>query len=149
MLQLEVGSVFIWMYMRTATAFFLVLISVTYTVAESPKKCTSTEAKRARAEAGHVQDWNSIYSSFKRFGHCDSGRVAEEYSYAVSRLLAHHWEDVEVVLGLAAGDKNFQQFVLRHINEDIPEEEAQLIVINSRQHCPPNGKWLCDAIVDY
>jgi hypothetical protein len=149
MLQSEAGSLLIWVHMRTATVLFFVLISVTAAIAESPKKCTSSEAKRARVEAGHVQDWNSIYSSFKRFGHCDSGRVAEEYSYAVSRLLAHHWEDVGVVLGLAARDKDFQQFVLRHINEDIPEEEAQLIVTNSRQHCPPNGKWLCDAIVDY
>lgn len=132
-----------------STAIFFVVLTIAYAGAEIPKKCPSVEAKRARIEAGHLQDWNGVYSSFKRFGHCDFGKVAEEYSYTISRLLAHHWEDVESLLPLAAGDEEFKQFVLRHIDEDIPEEEAQLIINNSRQHCPGDGKWLCTAIVDY
>jgi hypothetical protein len=144
---------FILMCITTLSVRGAIILCLLFAVgqagAETPKKCTPTEAKRARAEAGHLQDWSSVYSSFKTFGHCDSGKIAEEYSYAISRLLAHHWNDVELLLGLAASDADFKQFVLRHINEDIPEEEAQLIINNSRQHCPPAGKWLCDAIADY
>jgi esterase/lipase len=117
--------------------------------AESLKTCASAESRQARREAGRLEDWESVYRSFKRFGACDQGKVAEEYSYVISRLLAHHWGQVDVLLGLAAEDLEFKQFVLRHIDENIPEEEAQLIVNHSRQHCPSEGKWLCEAIVDY
>jgi len=130
-----------------AVIFFLVFI--TGAPAEATNKCASIEAKRARLEVGQLQDWKGVYSSFKRFGHCDSGNVAAEYSYAISRLLAHHWDHVGSLLSLAADDEQFKQFVLRHVDEDIPEEEAQLIINNSRQHCPADGGWLCRAIVDY
>jgi len=133
----------------SGTTILFFALAVTCTGAELPRKCPSVEAKRARIEAGHLQDWNGVYNSFKRYGFCDSGEVAEEYSYTVSRLLAHHWNDIESLLRLAAGDEEFKNFILRHINEDIPEEEAQLIINNSRQHCPADGKWLCTAIVDY
>ena len=144
-----------WLQMRTiellrsVTAVLLALAVATALPGESTKTCASAESKRARREAGHLQDWQSVYRSFKRFESCDRGNVAEEYSYAISRLLAHHWEQVDVLLGLAAEDLEFKQFVLRHIDENIPEEEAQLIVNNSRQRCPAEGEWLCRAIVDY
>jgi hypothetical protein len=130
-------------------AFIFLLVLLTYAPAETTNKCTSIETKRARLDAGQLQNWTSVYSSFKRFAHCDTGKVAEEYSYAISRLLAHQWDHVSVLLSLAADDEQFKQFVLRHVNEDIPEEEAQLIIKNSRQHCPADGEWLCRAIVDY
>jgi hypothetical protein len=56
---------------------------------------------------------------------------------------------VDVLIRLAAGDKGFQAFILRHIDENIPDEEGQLIVRNCREHPPRNGEWLCKAVVDY
>ena len=117
--------------------------------AEQAKACGSDESAKARRDAAHLKDWNSVLTSFRRFGTCDSGRVAEEYSYAISRLLAHDWDRVGALLELAGNDEAFKQFVLRHINENFPEEEAQSIIRNAREHCPENGKWLCRAIVDY
>jgi hypothetical protein len=131
------------------TAVFISILNVTNARAEARKACTASEAKRARLEAAHLQDWKAVYSSFKRIGGCDVRALAEEYSYAISRLLAHHWDDIGSLLSLASDDEEFKQFVLRHINENVPEEEAQAIITNSRQHCPANGKWLCSAIVDY
>ena len=128
---------------------FLGSAAVSSTPAETPRTCTPLEARQARREASRLQDWQSIYGSFKRFGGCDHGKVGEEYTYAVSRLLAHDWGHVDVLLELAANDREFKQFVLQHVDENIPEEEAQLIIRNSRQRCPINGEWLCKAIVDY
>ena len=144
-----------WWHMRTihflgsVTAVFLAWTLATALPAVSANPCASAESRRVRREVGHLQDWQSLYRSFKRLESCDRGNVAEEYSYAISRLLAHHWEQVDVLLGLAAEDLEFKQFVLRHIDENIPEEEAQRIVNNSRQRCPAEGEWLCRAIVDY
>lgn len=132
----------------TALVLLAVLITVR-AIAETSKSCTAAEARRARRELSQIGDWQSFYSSFKRFGQCDSGTTAEEYSYALSRLLAHDWENLDVLLHFTADDPKFKNFVLRHIDENIPEEEAQRIIQNSRQHCPSNGEWLCRSIVDY
>lgn len=117
--------------------------------ADKAKTCSADESVRARRDAAHVKDWNNVLASFRQFGMCDSGTVAEEYSYAISRLLAHDWEHVGVLLHLAGNNEAFKQFVVRHINENFPEEEAQSIVRNARERCPEDGKWLCRAIVDY
>ena len=130
-------------------ALFVSVLSVANTRPEARKACSASEAKRARLEAAHLQDWKAVYSSFKRFSGCDFGAVGEEFSYAISRLIAHHWDDVGSLLSMASDDEGFRQFVLRHINENVPEEEAQAIIANSREHCPADGKWLCTAITDY
>jgi hypothetical protein len=101
------------------------------------------------SEIKKVQDWNTFHNSFERFGSCDRARIAEEFSYAISRLLTQHWGDADVLVRLAAEDTAFKAFILRHIDENIPEEEGQLIVRNCREHPPVNGEWLCKAVVDY
>jgi hypothetical protein len=125
------------------------LFGTSSSYAQKAKACSTDESARARRDAAHLKDWSSVLTSFREFGVCDRGRVAEEYSYAISRLLAHDWDHVGVLLELATNNEAFRQFVLRHINENFPEEEAQSIVRNAREHCPENGKWLCKAIVDY
>jgi hypothetical protein len=132
-----------------AALILLLTTSLIHIRAETSKKCSRSEAMRARLEIGRLEDWSSMYASYKRFRHCDVGALAEEYSYAISRLLSRHWDDVAALLSLTAEHEEFKGFILRHINEDIPEEEAQRIINNSRQHCPANGEWLCRAIVDY
>jgi hypothetical protein len=111
--------------------------------------CTAREAKQASIEVGQQADWEGMYRSFKRFRNCDDGAFAEEYSYAVGHLLAHDWERLDDLLRLTASDKEFAEFVVLHIDENIPEEEAQLIVLNSRRRCPTGAKWLCRSIADY
>ena len=95
--------------MGSVTAVLLAM--ATALPAQGAKTCAPAESQRARRDAGHLEDWGSVYRSFKRFESCDRGNVAEEYSYAISRLLAHHWEQVDVLLELAAADVEFKQFV--------------------------------------
>jgi len=96
-----------------------------------------------------VQSWESFHSIFERFGSCDKARIAEEFSYTISRLLTRHWGDVGELIRLSAEDEGFKAFILRHIDENIPEEEGQLIERNCREHPPAGGEWLCRAVVDY
>jgi hypothetical protein len=135
--------------MKVVVATCIGMILGMHAWAEKPSTCTATQANALSRDIARVQDWNAFYHSFKRVGGCGHGKLSQEYSYALSRLLAHHWGDVSSLLGFAAADKEFKEFVLRHIDEDMPEEESQAILRNSRQHCPADGDWLCKAIVDY
>ena len=121
----------------------------THALAATHATCTAREAKQASIEVGQQSDWEGMYRSFKRFRNCDDGAVAEEYSYAVGHLLAHEWDRLDDLLRLTGSDKEFAEFVVLHIDENIPEEDAQIIVRNSRRRCPSGARWLCRSIADY
>jgi hypothetical protein len=132
------------------SVFGLVLImgSVGLAAAQTQKVCTEAEIKEAQKEADQLKDWDGVYRSFKRYGHCDEGGIAEQYSDSVSRLLARDWKHLDALLRLTS-DQAFEDFVIRHIDETMAEDEADLVVANARLHCPPGAQWLCKAIADY
>ncbi len=110
--------------------------------------CTDIQAKQAKKEAGHLKNWPSIYRSFKRFAQCDENdtEISEQYTASISHLLAHEWKNVGAFLHIASSDKKFEQFVFRHIDESMGNEEGYQIIDNARLHCPRGGKRLCEAI---
>jgi len=128
---------------------WIVSAAVPDRAAEGRKACLASEMKQAQREVSHIVDWEGLHDAFKRFGQCDSGHLEEEYSYTLGRLLARNWSQVDALLELADADPDFKRFILKHIDENIPEEQAQIITRNARNHCPEHGEWLCKAIVDY
>jgi hypothetical protein len=56
------------------------------------KPCTREEAMQAADDTDHLDNWNAVYRSFKRFSQCDDGGIAEGYSDDVGKLLADHWD---------------------------------------------------------
>jgi len=128
---------------------WIVSAAIPDSAADSRKACLPSEIKQAQREVSHIADWEGLHDSFKRFGQCDSGHLEEQYSYTLGRLLAHSWNHVDALLELTDTDPDFKRFILKHIDENIPEEEAQIITRNARNNCPQHGEWLCKAIVDY
>lgn len=134
---------------RGATLLALAIGLPAHAPAATHETCTAREVKQASIDVEQQEDWEGMYRSFKHFRHCEDRAIAEEYSYAIGRLLAHNWDRVDELVRLSASDKEFAEFVILHIDENIPEEDAQLIVRNSRRRCPPGAKWLCRSIADY
>jgi hypothetical protein len=131
-------------------AFQLVLVAGLAGLAQAAtqKLCTEAQVKQAQKEAEQLRDWDSVYRSFKRFGQCDEGGVAEAYSDSVSRLLARDWRHLDAFVRLTS-DQSFEQFVIRHVDETMSEDEAALVINNARLHCPPGARRLCESIADY
>lgn len=131
----------------------LVLLAVTFTVASagraeaaSHKACTEDEEKHALDEADRLKDWNDVYRSFKRYGLCDDGAIAEGYSDTVGRLLATDWQHLNLLYRLTTTDGSFKRFVLRHIDETIPDDELKTIATNAKLRCPSGKKPFCNVI---
>jgi hypothetical protein len=133
---------------KKAVIFGLIAASAGLSEAATQKVCTETEISQAQKEADQLRDWDSVYRSFKRFAQCDEGAIAEEYSDSVGRLLARDWGHLDAFVRLTS-DQSFEQFVIRHIDETMSEDEAALVINNARQHCPPGAKRLCKSIADY
>ncbi len=131
-------------------AFTLALLAPSpgFAQAAPQRVCTGAELKEAQKEADQLTDWDSMYRSFKRFAHCDEGGIAEAYSDSVGRLLARDWKHLDAFVRLTA-DQSFEEFVIRHVDETMSEDEAALVINNARLHCPPGAKRLCKSIADY
>lgn len=153
--MLVAGSKFLlWTLTRRKIAFAMLLLGSTvalpaYADVVKHKVCTPNQARQAEAEANQLTDWESVHRSFKLYAQCDEGAIGEGYSDSVSHLLAHNWNHLDTLLRLMASDREFEQFVIRHIDESMTEDEANLIVNNARLHCPQGAKQFCNVIADY
>jgi hypothetical protein len=87
--------------------------------------------------------WEDLYRLFKQFGVCDGGAIGDRFSRDVAQLFSKQWSHLDTLGRLAAADKAFEQFVLRHIDKSLDEEELLAISDNSMSHCPTAEKRLC------
>ena len=110
------------------------------------KVCTQDEATQAETEASKLDNWKDIYSSFKRFGHCDDGAISEGYSASIGRMLAYKWNEATVLYKLTVKDKDFEKFVLKHIDDTVPIQEINMIAVNAQTRCPNYARELCTKI---
>lgn len=110
-------------------------------------ECTNQQAMQAEENTDHLSNWSDLYQSFNRFSQCDDGSIAEGYSDAVGRLLADNWDQFSDLVRLAAREKSFQSFVLRHVDETIPADTLKKIVQNARHHCPTEAAGLCRMVI--
>lgn len=92
------------------------------------------------------KDWQSFYHLFKQFGACDDGAIGEQFSEDVAQLFSKQWTHLDKLNRLAATDKAFEQFVLRHIDTTLDENELLLIVDNSKLHCRAAEKRICGLV---
>lgn len=110
--------------------------------------CTKDEAYQAESEASTVGSWSTLYTSFKRFGHCDDGAISEGYSDSVARLLTQHWDQIARLDSFAKKDRAFRLFVIRHIDDTVPIDDLKEIERNATTRCPYGLKRLCKSIAE-
>ena len=97
-------------------------------------------------EAAGLTSWRALHTSFVKYRHCDDGAIAEGYSESVTLLLADHWKSLPDLGRLTEKDKEFEKFVLRHVNETVPRERLERIAKNARQRCPKQLSGLCEQL---
>ncbi|RXR07305.1 hypothetical protein [Pseudoxanthomonas composti] len=109
------------------------------------RPCSIQEAFAAEQEASSVRHWEAVYQSYERFFHCDDGAIREGYSYSVGSLLANQWEEFDELVLLTRGSPRFEDFVVSHIDETLPQNDARKIQENLSR-CPKSGKKLCSRL---
>lgn len=110
------------------------------------KLCTKAEAIEAENSVTRLNNWKDIYLSFKKYGHCDDGAIAEGYSDTVVRMLADRWDELATLNKLTSSDKEFYTFVLRHIDATADKSEIEKTITNSSKHCPKSASALCSVL---
>jgi hypothetical protein len=135
--------------MRTAVICgWLVLAIGGALIGEDKKPCTQQDAINAEKRADSLKNWSAVYGAFEQFGQCgDQGAIGEGYSDSIARLLSSQGSTAEQLSQLTSHDRDFEQFVLRHVDELMTPDQAAAIRKNAESHCPSDAKRLCKSIV--
>jgi hypothetical protein len=88
-----------------------------------------------------------LYQSYRRYGQCDDGSVAEVFSNSTALLLSGHWDAVGELTKLVKAHPSFGKFVLRHTDVTMSLDQAESIKGNARDRCPADSKDLCERIL--
>lgn len=112
------------------------------------KVCTNQLEQQAEKQAlrSTLRDWAAVHESYKKFGVCNDGVIAEGYSDAVAQLLAKHWNTLPDLIRFSSSDPTFKEFVLRHIDATDSDDDLKAADRNARLHCPSEARSLCSAI---
>jgi dimeric dUTPase (all-alpha-NTP-PPase superfamily) len=124
----------------------LVIAASVHVQAQGEQSCTKEDAIRAETESSSLQNWSAVYNSYKNFVHCDDASIAEGYSNSIAHLLSEDWDTIDQLNKLVSRNKNFEQFVLRHIDELMSPAQAEKIRENSVLHCTRRASRLCKSI---
>jgi hypothetical protein len=109
---------------------------------ESPCTDNGFEAERS---LDYLNSWEDIYQSFKKYKQCDDGALAEGYSDKIVHMLADHWDKLNELIRISSADKEFHDFVLRHIDATVNYSDLDKILINCK-HCPESLRNICSEI---
>jgi hypothetical protein len=112
------------------------------------KGCSDEQSRQAETATENLKSWESLYEFYQKYWRCDSGGVAEGVSDSVAKLLANHWSSTPDFVALADQDRDFEKFVLRHVDATIDQQhDAPKIRENAQSHCPENLQRLCKELI--
>jgi hypothetical protein len=109
------------------------------------KQCSLAEARAAEDVVGRLRTWAAVQDAYTRFGHCDDGSIGQGFSESITILLSQKWDRLNDLRRAVAKDKEFESFVIRHIDLTVPVERLEAIARYARQRCG-KGEPLCERI---
>jgi hypothetical protein len=105
-------------------------------------------AKAAETAAAEASSWPKLFRAYSRYGACDDGAVGEGFSDSVTQLLATDGAGWCRLAGLVKKDEQFLAFVLKHMDETMPQDRLVRIETNARSNCPREARRICDSVLE-
>jgi hypothetical protein len=128
---------------RLALGIALSLIFPVAARAQCPETDTCCHAGDAATVA---PDWKVLHEVVTESPGCDDGWIGEAYSEKVSILLAERWSLLVQLAEVSNSDPSFLAFVLKHIDETVPQDRWAQVHELATHSCPEAHKALCQSI---
>lgn len=128
---------------KTFPLVVLVMLIATPVFPQS-KQCTPDEHLLMEKEAVTLTTWDSLYGSYKRYGHCDDVDAAEGYSESIARILADHWKTLPRLAVLIQKDRSFGRLV--GLDATMNMRDVAKIKRLATAHCPAGLETLCEKL---
>jgi hypothetical protein len=89
--------------------------------------------------------WSGLHAHHGRFAALDEGELADDYTDAVTGLLAQRWDLFPELLALSRRDPAFAGWVVRHVDASASMADLAAIIDNA-EGCREAGWDLCDRV---
>ena len=109
------------------------------------KACSPAEAAMAEKAVDRVVNWEQLYKAYKDYRHCDKGSVDEVFTEALLRCIVE-WKHVEGLAKPMQADKDYREFVLRHLNSPQAKADVDSIYSRAKMNCPKGLDEWCGQI---
>ena len=129
-----------------ATMLISMIAAILTTSVRAGTRQDCRKAEKQVIQGTEPKGWGSLYRLFKQFGDCDDGAIGEGFSEDVAQLFSKQWAHLDALSRLTASDKAFEQFILRHIDATLSDDELKSIANNSKLHCPAGEKRFCRLV---
>jgi len=110
--------------------------------------CAPEVVWHAENIAASLKNWDDVYVAYEKYRSCDDGSVAEGFSDSIGGILASNWDSIIRLAELTKSDGSFKAFVLKHIDETLPNEMLHRIKENADNRCPIRHIDLCRQIAN-
>ena len=100
----------------------------------------------AETAIDNLDSWAKVHTFFREFAKCDDGGIAEGVSDKVEILLSKHWGELNMLAPLAATDRAFAGFVVRHVDDLWTAHDLRAVDLMAQTQCPRNAHELCRDI---
>jgi hypothetical protein len=110
--------------------------------------CSYDTYRRADDSFDYVHvGWPALLKHRRTFAACDDGGLAEGYSDAIVRLLAHRWDQFGTFVAISKRHPEFQRWAIQHIDATTSDDDLKKVELNAGS-CINNRKTrvLCKAI---
>lgn len=129
----------------------MVLLALALSVGDSRStdltKICGEDGRIAEPATYELKTWDAVHKAFQQFSQCDSGAVGENFSDSIASMLAGQWSQTRRLQELTMRDREFETFVVRHVDELMSPQQAVNIAHNAEKHCPEGAQALCEHIL--
>ena len=127
------------------TCIIVPLMAAAFGAAAQDKACSPADEKRAEQAVDRVVNWDLLYKAWQDFRHCEKGTVEENFTEALMRLIVD-WKQVDVLSKHVGANKEYKEFVHKHINSPAAKGDIDAIYSRATMNCPKGQEAFCKDI---
>jgi hypothetical protein len=109
--------------------------------------CSSRNEIISERMSVQYKSWSELHKNYIKYRNCDDGAIAEGFSESTTVLLEKKWGDFTKNYFTYSKDKNFIEFIIKHIDATTKAERLIVIKRNAENFCSAQMKEFCNTVI--
>lgn len=131
------------MTLKNARAWIAALACLAAASAQAADKpCTKADAANAEKAIDRVLNWPQLHKAWQDYRHCDSDKVADNYTDTVMRMMVD-WKGIDGLAGTMQKDPQYKEFIYAHVKSPAAKDDHEMVYSRVRTGCPKGLDEFC------
>jgi hypothetical protein len=93
------------------------------------------QEREIEPKAAYLKTWDEVYNAWKLYRQCDDGAISEGFSESITQILVLSWTEKGHLIDLIKNQPEFEEFVIKHIDESVPYKRLSKIGQTAKMRC--------------